>query len=373
MKFICSSSTILKHLQNAGSVINSNNPLEILGDVLLRLTPGELLITASDLETTITTKIAVESSDSGSLSIPSKILIDSLKTFPEQPLIFTLNTTDFVLEISSDNGKYKIQGHNSEDYPKISDETGDDSVEIASEVLVEAINKTIFATGNDDMRPIMSCVLCQLSPSSVTFVATDAHKLVRYRRTDMGSTAEAALILPKKPLNVVKNILGSSQTRVNIGFNNQNGIFKFENYTINCRLMDGKYPNYEAVIPADNPNKLQIDRLIFLNTIKRVSVFASKSTNQIKLKIVGNQIQISAEDVDQASSANEVLACQYNGSDLEIGFNSRYLVEMLSNLSSEEINMEMSAPNRAGIILPGNASNEMEQILMLVMPVMLNN
>ena len=374
IKFICSSSTLLKHLQSVGSVISSSNPLEILNDVLLRINPGELLITGSDLETTITSKLPIDCSETASLAIPAKMLIDSLKTFPEQPLTFTIDQENHSMEISSDNGRYKFQGHNAEDFPKITENPGSSTVVLPAPVLLEAINKTLFATGNDDIRPVMSGVLCQLSPESVTFVATDAHKLVRYRRHDASSEQSASLILPKKPLTILKNILGSNaETRVNIDFTDQNCYFTFENYQVYCRLIEGKYPNYEAVIPSDNPNKMNIDRLTLLSAIKRVSIFASKSTNQIRLKITGSELLISAEDVDFSSSANERMTCQYSGEDMEIGFNSKFINEMLSNLSSEEVVVEMSAPNRAGLILPANSTNEHENVLMLVMPVMLNN
>ena len=238
-------------------------------------------------------------------------------------------------------------------------------------VLASAINKTLFATGNDELRPIMSGVFCELSSDGCTFVATDAHKLVKYRRTDTLAENTASFILPKKPLTLLKNSL-VNDSEVAIEYNETNAFFVFDDIELVCRLIDGKYPNYEAVIPKENPNVLTIDRLEFYNSIRRVAIFASKSTHQIRLKIAGSELHISSEDLDFSNEAFERLSCQYTGEDLEIGFNSRYLLEMINNLTSEQINLEMSAPNRAGIIIPQDGVSENEEVLMLVMPVMLN-
>jgi DNA polymerase III subunit beta len=373
MKFIVASSALLKQLQSISGVLNSNNPLPILDNFLFEINNGELLISASDLETTMTCHMAIEAKENGKIAIPAKILLDTLKTFPDQPLTFTVDESTFAVEISSDFGKYKLSGQNGDEFPRIPTIEGATSLEMPSSSLLEAINKTIFATGNDELRPVMSGVYCQLSPDSITFVATDAHKLVRYRRTDTKSDVSTSFILPKKPLNLLKNILSSVDSKVKIDFNQSNTFFSFENFNLICRLIDGRYPNYEAVIPLDNPNKLVVDRLAFLNSIKRVSIFSNKTTHQVRLKIAGSELQLSAEDLDFANAANERLTCQYDGQDMEIGFNARFLQDMLSNLDTEEVNMEMSAPNRAGIILPtGNGENH-EDVLMLVMPVMLNN
>jgi DNA polymerase-3 subunit beta len=321
----------------------------------------------------MTSKINVEAKEDGKIAIPAKMLLETLKTFPEQPLTFTIDLNTFGIEISSDYGKYKLSGQNGDEFPRIPAIEGATNIEFPSSVLLEAINKTIFATGNDELRPVMSGVLCQLSSENITFVATDAHKLVRYRRNDAKSDSVAALILPKKPLNLLKNILASVDSKVSIDFNESNAFFAFENFSLICRLIDGRYPNYEAVIPLDNPNRLTIDRLSFLGSIRRVSIFSNKTTHQVRLKIAGSELQVSAEDLDFANAATERLTCQYDGQDIEIGFNARFMIDMLSNLDTEEINMEMSAPNRAGIILPANKEATPEDVLMLVMPVMLNN
>ena len=239
--------------------------------------------------------------------------------------------------------------------------------------LFNAIEKTIFASGNDELRPVMSGVFFQLTDEGLIFVATDAHKLVKYERSDVSAKKSADFIMPKKPLNLLKNILSSMDDQVNIEYNDTNAAFKFDNISLVCRLIDGKYPNYEAVIPKENPNVLSISRTALLGSIKRVSIFSSKTTHQVRLKMSGSELQISAEDADFNNEANERLTCQYEGEDMSIGFNSRFLIEMLSNLDTEEVNIAMSAPNRAGILLPEGNSQDGEDILMLVMPVMLNN
>ena len=242
---------------------------------------------------------------------------------------------------------------------------------LTGEIISKAINKTIFATGNDDLRPVMSGVFCQFTPNDIIFVATDAHKLVLYKREDSQANGSSSFILPKKPLNLLKsNISGDEEVKVE--YNESNAVFTFGDIIMICRLIDGKYPNYEAVIPKENPNVLIIDRLQFLSSIRRVSIFANKTTHQIKLKLAGSELSLSAEDLDFSNEANERLTCNYNGDDLEIGFNSRFLMEMLNNIDTKEVRLEMSEPSRAGLLMPVDGANPAENILMLVMPVMLN-
>ena len=317
--------------------------------------------------------INIESESNGSIAVPAKLLIDTLKTFPEQPLTFNILENN-TIEISSNHGKYALAYAKGEEFPKTLPITDPSSSNISSKVLFEAINTTIFASGNDDLRPVMSGVfLVQFSSENSTFVATDAHKLVRYVRTDYKSEKLVEFIMPKKPLNVLKGILATQDLDVNIEYNESNAKFVFSNLSLTCRLIDGKYPNYEAVIPKENPNVLTIDRTLLLNSTKRVSIFSNKTTHQIRLKINGNELIISAEDLDYSNKAEERLICNYNGDDMQIGFNSRFLIEMLSNLSSEEVKLELSLPNRAGILTPTKSDSENEEITMLVMPVMLNN
>ena len=373
MNFIVSTTTLLKHLKAISGVLNSNNTLPILDNFLFEITPGQLVISASDMETTITSTVKVESKDSGSIAIPARPIIDTLSNFPEQPLTFSIDTKVFGIRIITDNGEYKLTGHNAEEFPKIPRIEGASSIVLKSDLIASAINKTIFATGNDDLRPVMSGVFCEFSENSSLFVATDAHKLVRYRRTDAKGTHAVSFIMPKKPLTLLKNLLAGLDDVVNIEYNKTNAYFSFGQITLVCRLIDGKYPNYDAVIPKVNPNKLTVDRSAFLGALKRVSIYGSKATHQVRLKIAGSQLNISAEDIDYANEAHERLTCTYIGEDMDIGFNSRFLMEMLANLDSDEINIEMSAPNRAGIITPSKKGNPAEDILMLVMPVMLNN
>lgn len=373
MNFVISASTLLKHLKSIGGVLNSSNTIPILDCFLFEINKSELTLSASDMETTITTTVKVESNDSGSLAIPAKTLLDSLANLPEQPISFIIDKTKHSVKLKTETGDYNISGQNGDEYPKMPKLESQSSIVIKSDVLANAINKTIFATGNDDLRPVMSGVFCQFGEESSIFVATDAHKLVRYTRTDAKAGSAASFIMPKKPLNVLKSLLLGIDDAVKVEFNKTNALFSFGNVNLICRLIDGKYPNYEAVIPKQNPNKLTVDRSAFLGALKRVSVFSNKATHQIRVKVTGSQLRISAEDLDFANEGTELLTCTYVGEDMEIGFNSRFLVEMVSNLDCDEIILEMSAPNRAGIILPNNKSNPAEDILMLVMPVMLNN
>ncbi len=371
MKFIVNSSTLLKELQKLNGVISTSNTLPILDNFLFEIEDGKIKIIASDLETTMISEITTESSSNGQITIPSKILIDTLKTFSNQPLTFLVDEETKGIEISSENGNYKLAGQDAKEFPKVPELSSSSSFLISSSVLLNAINKTLFASGNDELRPVMSGVFCELSEENITFVATDAHKLVKHTRSKITSNSNSSFILPKKPLSLLKNNI-DSDSDLNVDFNETNVKFSLDNITLICRLIDGKYPNYDAVIPKDNPNKLVINKDELLNSIKRVSIYASKTTHQIRLKIAGSQLQITSEDLDFANKAEERLTCSYEGEDIEIGFNSRFVIDMLNNIGAEQICLEMSAPNRAGIILPLDGQEENEDTLMLVMPVMLN-
>lgn len=372
MKFIVSSSYLLKQLQVLGSVINSSNTLHILDNFLFELDNNTLKVSASDLETTMSATLEIESTSNGSIAVPAKLLLETLKTFPEQPLTFSVKENN-TIEISSDVGKYVLAYAEGDEFPKAESLEDPAKTEVPAGVLATAISKAIFAAGNDDLRPVMSGVFFHFSPSGLIFVATDAHKLVKYSRTDIVSSSEASFIMPKKPLNILKNILMSSGADVTIEFNESNAQFNFDNYSLTCRLIDGKYPNYEAVIPKENPNKLLINRVQFLSSVRRVSIYANKTTHQIRLKVAGTELNISAEDIDYSNKADERLTCDYQGDDMQIGFNARFLLEMLNNLQSDEILLEMSLPNRAGILTPVDGLEDGEFVTMLVMPVMLNS
>jgi DNA polymerase-3 subunit beta len=336
MKFIVSSTTLLKNLQAISGVLNSSNTLPILDNFLFELKDSTLYISASDLETTMTVGVELSNAgEPGSIAIPAKLLLDIMKTFPELPLTFNINPDTFLVEISASDGKYKLSGYNADEFPRIPVIENASSFEMNSVSLANAITKTIFATGNDELRPVMAGVFCQLTDNDITFVATDAHKLVRYRRTDIAPGDEASFILPKKPLNQLKNILASIDVMVKMEYNETNAFFSFDNVNLICRLIDGKYPNYEAVIPSNNSKKLSIGRSQLLNALKRISIFANQSTRQIRFSVAGQELNLSAEDADLANEGKERLACQFEGEDIEIGFNSKFLLEMLVNMECD--------------------------------------
>ena len=372
MRFIVSTSTLLKHLQTVNGAASTSTVLPILENFLFEIKEGNLTISATDLQTSMTTALAVDSKEDGKVAVPSKILLDTLKTLPDQPISFNIDDSSFAIEISAGDGKYKLSGENGDDFPKIPVVENASSVNLPASVLSEAITKTIFAVSNDELRPAMTGIFCQLSPENITFVATDAHKLVRYRRLDAKAEKASSFILPKKALTLLKAALPNTDINVSVDYNATSAFFKFDNINLICRLIDERYPDYEAVIPTNNPNKLIIDRGLFLNTLRRVVIFANKTTHQVRLKISGSELNISSEDLDFANEAHERLSCQYDGEDMEIGFNARFLIEMLSNISGEEVTLELSTSNRAGLLIP-QSNDENENVLMLVMPVMLNN
>ena len=372
MRFIVSSSYLLKKLQIIGGVINSNNTMSILGNFLFELSENKLTVSASDLETTIKGVIEVESTDTASIVVPYKILIDTLKTFTEQALTFIINDNN-TIDIVSNNGKYTLAYLDSQEFPTVVEIENANRVTLMGDILATAIQSTFFATGNDDLRPIMNGVFFNFTEEALIFAATDAHKLVKYERQDIKSEQPASFVIPKKPLNLLKGILSGSETEVTIEYNESNAKFSFDQLDYVCRLIDGTYPNYEAVIPRENPNKLIVNRTLLLNSTKRISNFASKATHQMRVKITGNSLQIFAEDIEYNNRANETIPCNYEGDDMEIGFNSKFFMEMLSNLSSDDILLEMSYSNRPGILTPADGLDEGEKIYMLVMPTMLSS
>lgn len=363
---------LLKQLQAVNGASSSSTVLPILENFLFEIKEGTLTISATDLQTSMTTSLPVESKENGKVAIPSKILLETLKTLPDQPISFSVDDQTFSIEISAGEGKYKLSGENGDDFPKIPVVENGAAVNVTASVLAEAINKTLFAVSGDELRPAMTGVFCQLSSEHITFVATDAHKLVRYRRLDAKTDSTASFILPKKALTLLKSTLPSDDVSVAVEYNSTSAFFRFGNINLICRLIDERYPDYEAVIPKDNPNKLVIDRGLFLNCLRRVVIFANKTTHQVRLKITGSELNISSEDIDFANEAHERLSCQYEGEDMEIGFNAKFLIEMLNNLGGEEVLLEMSTPNRAGLLMP-QIKNDNEDVLMLVMPVMLNS
>ena len=372
MKFIVSSAALLKQISAINGVISTNPVVPILENFLFEITEGHLTITASDLQTSMITELEVEAKDSGSIAVPARILLETLRNLPEQPVTFTIDIESYSIEISSDNGRYKLSGENATDFPKVPSVEDGISVEMSSEVLGEAIANTIFATSNDELRPAMTGVYLNITDQNSTFVATDGHRLIRYRRSDIAADSSNTIIIPRKALTLLKSCLPGEGTQVAVDFNVSNAFFSFDQIKLICRLIDERFPDYENVIPSDNNNKMLIDKMEFLSSLKRIAIYSNKTTHQVRLKITGSELLISAEDLDFSNEANERLSCEHEGEDIEIGFNAKFLIDMLTNINSKEVSFELSAPNRAGLLVPSDQDDH-EDILMLVMPVMLNN
>jgi DNA polymerase III subunit beta len=375
MKFVVSSIDLLNHLQALSRVISSKNTLPILDNYLFKLDGKTLEITASDLETTMVTTLELENADgSGSIAIPAKLITDSLREFPDQPLTFVINTDTFAITISSENGQFSVMGQHGEDFPQLPKIKPERSVSLkmSASSLVSGIASTLFATADDELRPVMNGIFMELNPSDITFVASDAHKLVRYTRKDIKADASASFILPKKPAGLLKNLLAKGHEQVSIEFDDKNAFFTTPAFQVVCRLVEGNYPSYNSVIPTNNPNKILIDRVKLLNTVRRVSVFSNQASNLIRLSLKGNRLTVSAQDIDFATSAVEDIACQYNGDELDIGFKSTFMAEILGNIQSTEVSIELSDASRAGLFIPFNQENAIEDVLMLLMPMMIN-
>ena len=354
MKFIVSSTALFSHLQAISRVINSKNSLPILDCFLLELQEGTLSMTASDNETTLSTSIEVNEFDGdGRLAVSSKTLLEALKEIPEQPLSFQINPSNLEITVQYQNGKYSLMGQN-------------------ADVLMGGVNRSIFATADDELRPVMNGIYFDITPEDITLVASDGHKLVRCKTFAAHSDEKAAFILPKKPANLLKNLLPKEQGDVQIGFDDRNASFTLENYRMVCRLIEGRYPNYNSVIPQNNPHKATIDRAAFISALRRVSVFSSQASSLIKLSLSENQMKISAQDIDFSTSAEETIICQYEGNAMSIGFKSSFLIDILNNLSAQNVVIELADPSRAGVIVP-EEQEENEDILMLLMPMMLND
>lgn len=380
MKFIINSLQFSKQIQSISGVLTNNNTVPIINCFHFHLEESELTIRATDLETTLVTKIAVETARMEGLqdvAVPSKLLLDIVKSMDDVPMTFSVDDDTFGINITSGEGKYRLAGKNPETFPNMPEARETKTIQMPCSALVNAIGKTSFAASTDEMRPQMGGIFCEINEENATFVATDAHKLVRYRRTDIHSEEPVSFILPRKPVTMLRNIMASikDDLTVEVAYNTTNAFFTFNNFYIICRLVDGKYPNYDAAIPKENPNKLTIDRASFYNTLRRVGLFASKSANQVRLSIQERELVVSAEDLEFSNDANEKMPCQYEGEPMEIGFNAKFLTEMVQNIETEQILIEMSHPSRAGIIFPVKETEEesAEDILMLVMPVMLAN
>jgi len=371
MKFVISSTELLSHLSSISKVIASKHTLPILDNFLFKIQGSELIITATDLETTMITRIELDNVDGeGTFALEAKRLTDMLKEFPEQPLTFEINSETLNVDILTETGKFSVVGQMGEDYPQLPEIHEEDSktVKIAAAILSIGINKTIFATAEDELRPVMNGVFVDITSEDIKFVASDSHKLVRYTRNDINTDIETKFIIPKKPASLLKSILPSDDTEIEVKADKNNAFFTINGYQLICRLVEGDYPNYTTVIPLESPNKVIIDRNSITNTLKRVAIFSNQASNLIKLKLANNEMTISAQDIDFSISAFEKLNCQYDGEEIEIGFKSSFLIELLTSLSSTDIVFELLDSSRAALILPVEKNNEAEDELTLLMP-----
>lgn len=374
MKFIVSSTSLFSHLQAISRVINSKNSLTILDCFLIEMQDGTLSMTASDNETTLSTSIEVSDYEGeGCFAVSSKTLLEALKEIPEQPLSFQINMDNLEITVEYLNGKYSMMGQNADEYPQ-APSLGDNAVQVtmAADTLLAGVNRCIFATADDELRPVMNGIYFDITTESITLVASDGHKLVRNKTFMARGDEKAAFILPKKPANLLKNLLTKEEGDVQIGFDDKNAMFTMENYRMVCRLIEGRYPNYNSVIPSNNPHKATVDRGSFISALRRVSVFSSQASSLIKLSLSENQMKISAQDIDFSTSAEETLACQYDGTNMSIGFKSSFLIDILNNIAAQEVIIELADPSRAGVIVPEQQEDN-EDLLMLLMPMMLND
>jgi DNA polymerase-3 subunit beta len=373
MKFIVSSTDLLGRLQSISRVISNKNTMQILNNFLFHLQDNTLTITASDIETTMETSLVIENvEEEGAVTIAAKMIIDTLKEFPEQPLTFVVSNSNEV-KITWPNGEFSLPGLPADDYPaKPALDSAASRIGFPAEVLLEGLDRTLFATADDELRPVMNGIYFDLKQENTTLVASDSHKLMYYRRTDIIPDVEDSFILPKKPAALLRNILPKINDTVELAFDKKNAVFTLPGYSLTCRLVEGNYPAYRTVIPTNNENKVTVDRLEFMNSVRRVSVCSNQASNLIKLKIAGNGITVSAQDLDFSVSAHERVNCRYEGEDIEIGFKSNFLSEILANLPTANVSLELSDATRAGLILPLETDDEHEETLALLMPMMIN-
>ncbi len=374
MKFTVSSSALLSLLATTGKVISNKNTLPILDYFLMELKGEELTVTTSDLETTIIGHLKVESVEQeGVIAAPAKLMLDSLKEFPEMPLEFEVNDTTWEIKVKWTSGSLSIPGASAVSYPAmpaIGAECKDILLDV--DMLIAGINKTIFATADDELRPVMNGVYFNFEQGKLTFVATDAHKLVRSMVECPDVDFNASFILPKKPANLLKGVLLKEEEPIRVMFDAKNVTFELKNHKLVCRLIEGNYPNYNAVIPSANPNKVLVDRVELLNGIKRVAVCSNPTTNLIRMDIASNRISLAAQDIDFSVSANETISCSYDGNPVTIGFKSTFLVEILSNIDTPTVMIELADSTRAGVFKPVYDDKHAGEVLMLLMPMMIN-
>lgn len=374
MRFDVSSTALLSRLQSISKVIASKNSLPILDSFLFNLEGNKLTITASDAETRLVTSVDVMNAQgSGLFAVSAKILLDPLKELPEQPLTFDINDDNLEIFIHFQNGKYNFIGQKGDTYPQ-QKPLNENAISIMmdAQMLLNGISRSLFATADDELRPVMNGIYFDITTEDITMVASDGHKLVRCKTLAAKGNERAAFILPKKPATLLKNLLPKEQGTVTIEFDERNAVFMLESYRMVCRLIEGRYPNYNSVIPQNNPHKVTVDRQQLIGALRRVSIFSSQASSLIKLRMQENQIVISAQDIDFSTSAEETQVCQYAGAAMSIGFKSTFLIDILNNISADEVVIELADPSRAGVIVPVE-QEENEDLLMLLMPMMLND
>ncbi len=373
MRFTLSSTALNSRLQTLAKVINSKNSLAILESFLFQVHDGKITITASDSENRMTAELPLDESDTdGEFAIPNRTILDAVKELPEQPLTFEVNPETYEVAIEYQNGRYNFTAQNAEEYPQkapIADDAK--TITISAKVLCDNIARTIFATDNNEIRPVMNGIYFDLLPDCLAFVASDGHKLVRCRYTAIKSEEHASFILPKKPAMLLRTVLDKSEDDVTIKFSSNSAEFYFPNGTLSSTLIEGVFPNYNAAIPTDNTNELVIDRKALLGAIRRVLPFASMSSQLIRFRLENGSLELTSEDLDFATSAKEDIVCSYSGTPLQIGFRGDFFSEILNSITTDDIKMLLGDPSRAGIILP-TEQPENEDILMLIMPLLLS-
>lgn len=374
MKFIVSSTALSSRLQALSRVISQKSSLPILNSFLFELQDGTLTVTASDVETTLATTLEVNESDAdGRFAAKARTMLDALKEIPEQPLTIEVNLSTFEMTVSYLNGQFCLMSQDANEYP-MNPALGDNAVriEMDADVLLDGVNCVLFSTGEDPLRPVMNGMYFDVTSENITLVATDGHKLVRYQALSQTGNERSAFVLPKKPANMLKGLLGKDEGKVLIEFDNRNAIFTMQNYRMISRLVEGRFPNYASVIPKNNPYRATVDRMALIGALRRVSICSSQSTSLIKLRLQDNLIVISGQDVDFSTSAEENLTCQYTGTPMNIGFKSTFLIDILNNINAEEVVLELADPSRAGLFVPAEQTGDID-LLMLLMPMMLND
>lgn len=371
MKFVASTTALLKELQLVNGVISNRAVIPILEYFLFEVQDSKLGITGTDLEVSMRSSLEVESKEDGQIAVPARLIIDILRTLPEQPVTFSIDSTSNAIQLTSDNGEYKIAGEGAEDFPKFPEVENGNAVSISAKVLHKAISSTLSAVGNDELRPSLMGLFTEMTPLDFKFVATDGNKLVKYLREDLRTDNTDSFLLPRKALNLLKNSLPDEDVHVSVEYNNTNALFTFGDVKLICRLIDERFPDYNAAIPADAPNTLRINRTELVNSLKRIAIFSNKTTYQVRFKISQNELELTAQDLDFANEGFERLPCDFDGEQMNIGFNARFLIDMLNILDSDEVVINLSQHNRPGILKPAE-SEQGEDLLMLLMPIVLN-